>query len=113
VSSVDDLFAALADPTRRTVMMRVADAGPVSASELARHLPVSRQAIARHLDLLRDAGLVTASRSGRETQFAFTPDRLDDLTAWTAEIGRRWENRLASLRALAEAPASADATVTP
>jgi len=113
MSDVDDLFAALSDPTRRTVMMRVADAGPVSASELARHLPVSRQAIARHLDLLRDAGLVTAARSGRETRFAFTPDRLDDLTAWATEIGRRWENRLAALRALAETPGSADITPTP
>jgi len=99
---LDTLFAALADPTRRAVMLRVADGGPVSASELARHLPVTRQAIARHLERLRSAGLVTAERHGRETRFALTPERLDDLTAWTAELGARWDGRLERLRALAE-----------
>lgn len=99
---LDDLFTALADPTRRAVMLRVADGGPVSASELARHLPVTRQAIARHLDRLRAAGLVTAERHGRETRFALTPERLGELTAWTDEVGARWEGRLDRLRTLAE-----------
>lgn len=99
---LDGLFSALADPTRRAVMLRVADGGPVSASELARHLPVTRQAIARHLELLRSAGLVASERYGRETRFALTPARLDDLAAWTADVGARWDSRLDLLRALAE-----------
>jgi len=93
----DAVFAALADATRRQVLRAVAESGPVTATALAGELPVSRQAVAKHLGLLREAGLVAAERSGRETRFVARTDPLDDLAAWAGEAGRRWDDRLARL----------------
>ena len=94
----DELFAALADATRRRILRAVADHGPVTATALADRLPVSRQAVAKHLALLRGAGLVTAERSGRETRFTADTAPLGDLAAWADSAGRRWDDRLARLR---------------
>lgn len=94
----DEVFAALADPTRRTILSAVAERGPVTATSLAGALPVSRQAVAKHLALLRDAGLVAAQRTGRETRFTAVTEPLDDLAAWAEAAGRRWDARLARLR---------------
>ncbi|HEX6419857.1 MAG TPA: metalloregulator ArsR/SmtB family transcription factor [Acidimicrobiales bacterium] len=94
----DEVFAALADPTRRRVLRIVAEDGPLTATALAERLPVTRQAVAKHLGLLRDAGLVTAERSGRETRFTAATAPLGDLAAWAAATGRRWDARLDRLR---------------
>jgi DNA-binding transcriptional ArsR family regulator len=94
----DELFAALADATRRSILQAVAEHGPVTATALADGLPVSRQAVAKHLALLRGAGLVTAERSGRETRFTAATEPLDDLASWAENTGRRWDDRLARLR---------------
>ncbi|HZM41603.1 MAG TPA: metalloregulator ArsR/SmtB family transcription factor [Acidimicrobiales bacterium] len=102
----DAVFAALADPTRRDVLRAVAERGPVTATALAGGLPVSRQAVAKHLGLLREAGLVEAERSGRETRFVARTQPLDDLASWAAHAGRRWDARLAKLAGrLGEVPA--------
>jgi DNA-binding transcriptional ArsR family regulator len=93
----DAVFAALADPTRRDVLRAVAERGPVTATALAGGLPVSRQAVAKHLGLLRDAGLVAAERSGRETRFVARTGPLEELASWAAQAGRRWDARLARL----------------
>lgn len=92
------VFSALADPTRRSVMRRVAERGSATATELAAELPVSRQAVAKHLGTLEDAGLVAAARQGRETRFTVTPDGLHDAMAWLTEVGAAWDRRLARLR---------------
>jgi DNA-binding transcriptional ArsR family regulator len=94
----DAVFAALADPTRRRVLRLVAERGPTSATLLVRELPVTRQAIAKHLVVLTRAGLVTRQRAGPEVRYALAPEPLDDVSAWIAEIGARWDERLARLR---------------
>jgi DNA-binding transcriptional ArsR family regulator len=91
------VFEALADPTRREVMRRLAEAGPATATELAGDLPVTRQAVAKHLATLAEAGLVTSDRQGRETRFSFTPEPLADAEAWMADVGARWDDRLQAL----------------
>ena len=92
------VFAALADPTRRSVMQRVAERGSATATELAAELPVTRQAVAKHLGALEQAGLVAATRQGRETRFTVTPEPLTDAMAWLADVGAAWDRRLAGLR---------------
>ena len=94
----DAVFSALADPTRRAILRAVAEDGPVTATSLAGRLPVSRQAVAKHLGQLREAGLVAAERAGREARFTAVAAPLDDLAAWAAATGRRWDHRLARLR---------------
>jgi DNA-binding transcriptional ArsR family regulator len=92
------VFAALADPTRRSILRAVAEQGPVTATALSGDLPISRQAVAKHLGLLREAGLVTAAREGRETRFTAVPAPLEDLAAWAEQTGRLWDRRLVRLR---------------
>jgi DNA-binding transcriptional ArsR family regulator len=94
----DAVFAALADPTRRQVLRLVAERGPTSATLLERELPVTRQAVVKHLVVLSRAGLVTRQRAGQEVRYALAPEPLDDVSAWIAELGSRWDDRLARLR---------------
>ena len=97
MSPEPDVFAALADPTRRTVLEEVATRGSATATELAAELPVTRQAVAKQLAALADAGLLRATRSGRETRYAVTPEPLGDAVGWMVEVGARWDDRLAKL----------------
>ena len=91
-----DVFAALADPTRRRLVESLA-ASPSSATILARNLPISRQAVAKHLALLRQADLVSAERRGRETRYALRPERLGEVQSWIDAVGSEWAGRLAKL----------------
>jgi DNA-binding transcriptional ArsR family regulator len=92
------VFAALADPTRRRVLALVGERGPMSATDLAAHVTVSRQAVVKHLGVLRAAGLVDASREGRETLYRVTPAPLGEAQQWLADAGARWDRRLADLQ---------------
>jgi DNA-binding transcriptional ArsR family regulator len=94
---VDGVFAALGDPGRRSLVEAVAARGSATATELAAALPVTRQAVAKQLVLLADAGLLRATRSGRETRYEVTPEPLGDAVAWMVEVGARWDERLAAL----------------
>jgi DNA-binding transcriptional ArsR family regulator len=92
------VFAALADPTRRTVLDRLAEEGPLSATQLAARFPVSRQAVVKHLTALADAGLVSSQRAGREVRYQVSPGGLDDAVAWLVKVESRWDRRLVALR---------------
>jgi DNA-binding transcriptional ArsR family regulator len=94
-----DVFAALADPTRREVIRCLAE-GPATATELAARFPVTRQAVAKHLGLLDEVGLVVATREGREMRYQLRPEPLRDAMSWMATVGARWDDRLASLQQL-------------
>jgi len=96
VTATDAVFAALADPTRRAVIGRLAQE-PLSASALAGELPVSRQAVAKHLAALDRAGLVRSHREGREQLYRLEPAPLGDAMAWMASVGGEWDERLARL----------------
>jgi DNA-binding transcriptional ArsR family regulator len=97
VSPEPDVFAALGDPTRRTVLEEVASRGSATATELAVPLGITRQAVAKHLGVLADAGLVDAQRAGRETRYRPTPAPMGEAISWMAEVGGRWDERLAAL----------------
>ena len=92
-----DVFAALADPTRRTVMREVSARGSATATELALPLGVTRQAVAKHLGVLAHAGLVDGRREGRETRYRPTPAPMGEAIGWMTEVGAQWDARLAAL----------------
>jgi DNA-binding transcriptional ArsR family regulator len=96
-----DVFAALADPTRREVLSLVAQGRAHTATELAAALPVTRPAVSKHLAILEGADLVDAERSGRTMRFHATPAPLSDAIAWMAEVGGEWDARLDGLAAAA------------
>jgi DNA-binding transcriptional ArsR family regulator len=102
--SGEPVFAALSDPTRRTLLTRLADGGPASATQLAAELPITRQAVLKHLEALRDAQLVTSSRHGREVRYTVTPEPLADAVGWIADVGGQWDSRLAALQAQFSGP---------
>jgi DNA-binding transcriptional ArsR family regulator len=92
------VFSALADPTRRRLLGRLAEQPSATATELAAAEPVSRQAIVKHLQSLDEAGLVTPSRTGREVRYALTAAPLDDAVGWMVDVGAAWDRRLDRLR---------------
>lgn len=87
------VFGALADPTRRRIVQALHERPTVTASALAGELPVSRQAVAKHLAALREAGLASAERAGRETRYRLTPAPLTEAMAWMAATGGSAERR--------------------
>jgi DNA-binding transcriptional ArsR family regulator len=96
--SESSVFSALSDPSRRQLLEALAGREEASLSELAAGLPVTRQAVSKHLAALSEAGLVTASRSGRETRYRLTPKPLAEALAWMERVGSQWDERLARLR---------------
>ena len=95
---VDRVFAALGDSGRRSLVEAVAARGTATATELAAELPVTRQAVAKQLGALAEAGLLRATRAGRETRYEVTPEPLEDAVAWMVSVGSAWDERLAALR---------------
>jgi DNA-binding transcriptional ArsR family regulator len=95
---MDRVFFALGDPTRREVIRRLSQGGPVTVSDLARQLPVSRQAVAKHLAALDEAGLISAEQEGRQKRYHLTPRPLADAMGWMADVGAEWDERLNALR---------------
>ncbi len=91
---LDELFGALADPTRRRLLERLVTDGPASASSLVGSFAVSRQAVVKHLQALQAAGLVTPERVGREVRYRATPERLARAAAWLLDTGAAWDRRL-------------------
>ena len=99
---VDDVLAALADPTRRRVLESVAARGEATATMVATELPVSRQAIVKHLAVLDRAGLVVSRKRGREMRYSVRPERLDATAQWMSNLAAEWDARLTRLKLLAE-----------
>ena len=81
----DELWSAIADPSRRRVLDLLVHAGEASASSLAEQVPFTRQAVSKHLVVLERAGLVSARKVGREVLFRVDADRLDQATTAMAE----------------------------
>jgi sugar-specific transcriptional regulator TrmB len=76
----------------------VAARGSATATELSAELPVTRQAVAKQLSSLADAGLLQATRAGRETRYEVTPAPLEEAVEWMVSVGVAWDERLAALR---------------
>ncbi len=93
-------WAALADPTRRTIFERLIE-HPSAVGELARELPVSRPAVSQHLKVLKDAGLVVDKRAGKQRIYQVDPD---GLAALRSELDRFWAKTLAGFKATVEQP---------
>lgn len=96
------MFAALADPTRREVLQRLAERGQASATTLAAEMPVSRVAVVKHLAVLDRAGLVSRREAGREVRYEVRPERLDLAARRLVDVAAAWDARLAAIKRIAE-----------
>lgn len=91
-------FAALADPTRRAILQRLA-AGEATVGELAEPFAMSLPAVSKHLRVLEQAGLITRGRRAQWRPCRLDPAPLTDVAAWLAEYRRLWDARLDRLDA--------------
>lgn len=92
-ASLDRVFQALADPTRRQIVERLSS-GPASVSELARPLPISLPAVVQHLQVLEASGLVSTTKAGRVRTCRIEPEALSMAERWITERRAGWERRL-------------------
>jgi DNA-binding transcriptional ArsR family regulator len=104
----DELWAAVADPTRRKLLDLLIAHGHATATTLTVEMPVSRQAISKHLMLLQRVGLVDCERQGREVRYEVREDRLAEATGALSEVAARWDRRLRRIKQLAEQAHAAD-----
>jgi DNA-binding transcriptional ArsR family regulator len=102
-SPLDRVFHALADPTRRAIVERLAG-GPASVSELAAPFAVTLSAVGQHVGLLEASGLVRTAKRGRVRTVELRPEALDRAARWFGAHRARWERRLDRLGAVLGEP---------
>ena len=95
----EQVFIALADPTRRAILAALASNGPATATDLAGRLPITRQAIAKHLALLSEAGLVTAEPGERRrVRYRLRSAPMQVAQQFLAALARDWDGPLSALQ---------------
>jgi DNA-binding transcriptional ArsR family regulator len=95
-SPLDDLFGAIADPTRRAILDRLA-LGDARVTDVAAGFPISLNSVSKHVRMLERAGLVTRTVTGREHLLALRPEPLDEAARWIEQHRQFWEESLAGL----------------
>jgi DNA-binding transcriptional ArsR family regulator len=103
--AVAEVFFALGDDTRLSVVRKLGTAGALSATALSDGAHVTRQAIVKHLQVLEAAGLVTHDKRGREVLYALEPVGLEDAHAFLDSVAAGWDRAIERLRTIVEEPA--------
>jgi DNA-binding transcriptional ArsR family regulator len=101
-SDMDRTFSALADPTRRAVLLRLEEEPGLSVSELARPFSQKLPGMMKHLDVLSDAGLITRTKTGRTVSVQLSVEPMREAMAWLNRYERLWTASMDRLVALAE-----------
>jgi DNA-binding transcriptional ArsR family regulator len=100
VTAPPDVFAALANPTRRDLLGLLLDQGPQPMQQLAAHFDMRRPSVSEHLRVLRDAGLIRERRDGRQRVYRLEADPLREVRDWLTPYERFWRERMTALRDL-------------
>jgi DNA-binding transcriptional ArsR family regulator len=95
-ATLDHVFNALCDPTRRAILARLTDAD-ARVTDIAAEFPISLNSISKHIRMLERAGLVKRSIAGREHRLSFDAAPLAEAAGWIEHYRRFWEGRLAAL----------------
>jgi DNA-binding transcriptional ArsR family regulator len=98
----DNIFRALADPTRRAIFEELARHGEQTVHALTRYAGVSQPAVSKHLTILKRAKLVRHRHEGRETHYCAQPNALAPMVDWLDQYGAFWRERFDRLEALLE-----------
>jgi len=95
----EQVFVALADPSRRGILAALASGGPATATDLADRLPITRQAIAKHLTLLAEAGLLIAEQGERRrVRYRLNSAPMQVAQQFLAAMAHDWDGRLDALK---------------
>ena len=99
-----DVYSAVADPTRRRLirLLAEADADELPLHEITARFPMGRTAISKHLAILKEAGLVTDHKVGRETRYRLNAAPLREIQEWVSFYDRFWTERIDRLKSLLE-----------
>ncbi len=101
-SVADNLFKALADPTRRAIFERLARDGELTVHGLTERAGVSQPMVSKHLSALKRAKLVRHRREGRETHYDARPEALAPLVDWIEYYGKFWKSKFDRLEEVLE-----------
>jgi DNA-binding transcriptional ArsR family regulator len=96
VDPISGVFAALADPTRRAILARLA-VGEATVNELAAPFPISMQAISKHLNVLERVGLIVRTKDAQWRRCKLDPAPLRDIAQWVEQYRRLWDERYDTL----------------
>lgn len=91
-----DIFQAIADPTRRAIMVLVASQA-MTPTAIASHFDTSRQAVSKHLSILFECNLVEATREGREIYYTLQIEEMKEIDLWLDQFRKIWEERYGQL----------------
>jgi DNA-binding transcriptional ArsR family regulator len=111
--ALDRTFAALADPTRRALVMRLAEQPGLSVSALAAPFRMSLPAVMKHLDVLADAGLIARRKTGRTVACRLRAEPMRDAFEWLNRYEKFWSERLDRLAAFLEEEESCPSRLPP
>ncbi|HPG06533.1 MAG TPA: metalloregulator ArsR/SmtB family transcription factor [Saprospiraceae bacterium] len=96
-----DVFQAIADPTRRAIILLLA-VGAMTPNALAEHFNSSRQAVSKHLQILTECEIVTQEQQGREIHYHLNADKMQDIEKWLEQFKQLLSNRFEQLDAVLE-----------
>lgn len=96
-----DVYQAIADPTRRTIISMIADR-PHNVNAIAGHFDMTRQAISLHIKILTDCGLIAVKQQGRDRLCEAKLDKLSEVSAWVEQYRQHWENKLDAMEVYIE-----------
>lgn len=91
-----DIFQAIADPTRRTILLLIASQA-MTPNALAEHFDSTRQAVSKHIKILTESQLLKQEKAGREIYYHFNPDKLQEVDKWLEQFKGFWEDRFKQL----------------
>ena len=97
VNKLDQVYGAIADPTRRAILAMLADGDEVNVGFLAEQFPISLNGVSKHIKVLERAGLVERTVQGREHRLRIRPEPLRDAVQWLEHYRGFWETRLDAL----------------
>ncbi len=96
------IFAALGDPNRLMLVVKLSDGQSRSIMRLTSDFSMSRQAVTKHLRILEQAGIVRSTRVGRESQFIYVPEPINDLRSYLDTVCEQWDDALLQLKSFVE-----------
>jgi len=97
-----DIFQAIADPTRRSILILLASSQSVTAGAIADNFDAARSTVSKHIQILTECGLVEANQQGREIHYQIKMERMKEVDLWMDELRKVWEKQFDELDAYLE-----------
>lgn len=94
-----DIFHAIADPTRRNILILLASQA-MTPNAIAEHFDTTRQAVSKHIQILAECEAISQRRTGREIYYHFNPTKMKEIDHWLEVLRKQWEDRFNQLDSL-------------